>query len=305
MPAWLVFVLLWTATAVVGAVDSERVDIRENVAFLAADRSEKLDVYLPPGWTSEDRRPAVVWIHGGGWVGGSKASRRETSVCSALARAGYVCVSVDYRLDGAWPQNLQDCRNGVRFLRAHADEFGIDPDRIAVAGGSAGGHLALMVAYTASEENTDSDSVYPGVSSAVSCVVDLYGITDLRNRRKIGADGVITHERRLGGPARVFGTSDIDSDSFGVVSPVEHVTANSPPTLILHGRADSTVDYGQSTGLAAVLERHGVPHQLVLIDGVGHTFDLHSWKGKPLPVDAESCVLKFLRRHLGEPRAAP
>lgn len=297
-------VLLPSTVLNAAAPDEAGVEVRKDVVFLSADREEKLDVYLPPGWSPDDRRPALVWIHGGGWFGGSKENRREVNVCRALARAGYVSVSVDYRLgDGAWPQNLRDCRDGVRFLRARAREWGVDPARIAVAGGSAGGHLALMVAYTAGAADAGSGSGYPGVSSAVTCVIDLYGITDLRKRRVTNPDGTLTDERRPGGPAQVFGTTDLDSDRLRAASPVAHVTAESPPTLILHGRADTTVDYGQAMLLAAALERHGVPHQLVLIDGVGHTFDLHSWKGQPIPVDVEGVVLRFLHRYLGRPDA--
>src|SRR5690606_21395902 len=108
------------------------VTVRSDVPFLADDREEKLDVYLPPAWTPGDRRPAVVWIHGGGWLGGDKAARREVAVCREFATMGFVAVSVNYQLGaGAWPGNLGDCRDAVRYLRTTANVWGVDPERIA------------------------------------------------------------------------------------------------------------------------------------------------------------------------------
>jgi acetyl esterase/lipase len=126
------------------------VTIERDVAYLTPDRKEKLDLYLPANRDRAMRSPAIVIIHGGGWVGGDKASEREFSTGTTLAAAGYVCAAINYKLDGdgRWPTNLFDCKNAVRFLRARADQYQIDGDLIGVIGGSAGGHLALMVAYT-------------------------------------------------------------------------------------------------------------------------------------------------------------
>lgn len=297
---FLIFVVGLIAAACARADDG--VTVKEEVAFLGADREEKLDAYLPPGWAPTDRRPAVVWIHGGGWLGGDKAGRREVSVCTDLANTGFVVVSVNYRLGrGAWPVNLEDCRNAVRFLRAHAEAWGVDPERIAVAGGSAGGHLALMVAYTADTRIDLDVGPYPGESASVRCVVNLYGITDLRERRQTHPDGTPTTKRPLGGPAEVFGTDDAHADVWTLASPVEHVSPQSPPTLIVHGRADTTVDRDQAVLLARALERHRVPHQVLMLDDVGHTFDLRSWHGAPLPEDVASTVINFFLFHLGLP----
>src|SRR5690606_13451887 len=112
---------------------------------------------------------------------------------------------------------------------------------------------------------------------------NLYGITDLRERRQTHPDGTPTTKRPLGGPAEVFGTDDAHADVWTLASPVEHVSPQSPPTLIVHGRADTTVDRDQAVLLARALERHRVPHQVLMLDDVGHTFDLRSWHGAPLP----------------------
>jgi len=276
------------------------IEVRKDVDYLEAGRAEKLDLYLPPASDSLSRRAAVVWIHGGGWTGGTKDARREVQVCSTLAEAGYICVSVAYKLGrGAWPQNLYDCKNAVRYLRVHADELGIDPDRIAVGGGSAGGHLALMVAFTAGQPALEPMAPYPGISSAVRCVFDLYGITNLLTRQETKPDGSPAGGRKEGGAPNVFAVGHRERDEiFRRASPVTYVTPDSPPVLILHGRADTTVDYEQSTELARSLKKKSVPHELVLLEGVGHTFDLQTWNRKPLPRDLRPVVLGFLRQHL-------
>ena len=270
----------------------------KDVAYLAPGREEKLDLYLP-AVAAGTRAPAVVWIHGGGWTSGDKASSREQNVGRNLASAGYVVASVNYRMGaGAWPQNLLDCKNAVRFLRAHATDYGVDPARIAVAGGSAGGHLALMVGLTAGKE-WESDSAYPGVSGAVAAIIDFYGITDLLTRRKTDEHGQPSGGFNDGDAPRVFGGSRPgDVSAWRLGSPVNHVTADSPPILIVHGDRDSTVDIGQSRELAEILAERKVPHSLVVVKDAGHTFDLETWKGKPLSLDLRAVVLGFLNERL-------
>jgi len=277
----------------------EGVLIHENVAYLPPDRAEKLDLYLPADRPGDVRSPAVIIIHGGGWTGGDKAAAREFNVGTNLAKAGYVCASVNYRLDnpGRWPGNLHDCKNAVRFLRKHAERYQIDPDRIGVIGGSAGGHLALMVGYTNRVEALEPTEPYPGIPDHVSAVVNLYGGTNLLTRRKTDADGT-----PFGPTLRSSAIMDADPDAapeaWRLASPVYHVSPKSPPTLILHGTADTTVDRGQATELAAKLAEHGVEHQLVLLEGIGHTFDLETWRRKPLPVDVRGLVIRFFDKHL-------
>lgn len=283
---------------------AEKVRVLSDVEFLEPGRVEKLDVYLPASAgasaaTAGQRAPALVWIHGGGWTGGTKTEQRAKEICTTLAEAGYVAVSIDYKLgDGAWPQNLYDCKNAVRFLRANADRYGVDPQRIAVAGGSAGGHLALMVAFTAGQAALEPKAPYAGFTSEVDCVINLYGITNILTRQKTAPDGKPTGERAPGSASRVFGTTDETAAVLRIGSPVTHVKPGSPPVLILHGRADTTVDYLQAEELARVLEREKVPHELILLDGVGHTFAFQTWGKKKLGRDLRPTVLAFLAKHL-------
>ena len=277
----------------------EGVTLIADVAYLAQGREEKMDIYLPRERAAGQRSPAVVMIHGGGWAAGDKAALREYGTGAILARAGYVAVSINYQMAPGkrWPANLHDCKNAVRFLRVNAAKYGLDPEHIGVMGGSAGGHLALMVAYTTGAPGLEPAAPYPGVSSRVSCVIDLYGITNLLTRQKTDAKGNPTG-RRTDTTALFLPTRQQDPALWRLASPVSYVRKDSPPTLILHGLADATVDYEQAKELAVKLEEHGVEHRLVLLENVGHTFYLTAWKNRPLPLDVEAIVLEFLARHL-------
>jgi acetyl esterase/lipase len=273
--------------------------IQQDVRYLEPGRLEKLDLYLPADRGRDVRSPAVVMIHGGGWSGGDKANGREFNLGVTLARAGYVCASVNYQLEGPkrWPTDLFDCKNAVRFLRKQADRYGVDLEHIGIIGGSAGGHLALMVAYTSDVPQLEPSTPYPGLSDRVSAVVNMYGITNLITRRSTDAEGNPV------GPIRskaaiVEGSPDDNTAAWRLVSPVYHVSEASPPTLILHGTRDTTVDRDQASELAAKLAEHGVEHQLVLVPGVGHSFDLETWRHKPLPTDLRPMVISFFNKHL-------
>jgi acetyl esterase/lipase len=220
-------------------------------------------------------------------------------ICTSLAEAGYVAVSIDYRLgDGAWPQNLLDCKNAVRYLLSKATDLRIDPARIAVGGGSAGGHLALMVAYTTGQPDLEPTQPYPDFSSSVRCVINMYGITNILTRVKTDPQGRPTTDPNPGSSLRVFDVPTFTDPLLKKGSPVTHITPASPPTLIFHGRADATVDYLQAEELARILKQNKVPHQLHLLDNIGHTFAFQTWGKKKLPQDLRPLVFTFFDQHL-------
>jgi acetyl esterase/lipase len=230
-----------------------------DLAFLGPDRKEKLDLYLPTGPDRSDR-PAVVFIHGGGFTGGDKAEYRSASVSADLARAGYVVVSCNYVLgpktkEGVWPQNIADCREAVRWVRGHAKELGVNPDRIAVAGGSAGGYLALMVGLSDDKTGPGGDPKAT-VSAKVAAVIDLYGVVNFSKHGKGDVPGASAAEQAAYLPENQCDRVD-------------------PPVLILHGTADTTVDIRQSRDMAAALAKAKVAHELIVVEGAPHTFDLH------------------------------
>jgi acetyl esterase/lipase len=245
----------------------EGVRVFAGIVYREADGHRlRLDVYVPDAPQVPGGSPAVVAIHGGGWRGGSRTDYGRS--LTPLVRAGLVVVAVDYRLSrpGApsWPENLDDVREAVRWVRQHADDYGIDPDRIAAMGASAGAHLALLLG-SASDIDIPRG---PGDPSRVGAVIDFFGPTDLKalHDTQLGAKTAI--ELLLGGsPSKLPRRSDS-------ASPLRYVAPGNPPVLIVHGSDDLLVPIGQSRALADALERADVPHRLVVVEGARHGFGI-------------------------------
>ena len=258
------------------------VRIERAVDFLAAGRTQKADLYFPTATTAGQLRPAVVIIHGGGWSGGKRDAGRELNIGTNLALHGYVGMSIDYALAtktrATWPQNLYDCKTAVRWLRKNAEHLQIDPDRIGVIGGSAGGHLAAMVTLTTPADGLDPKEPYGEYSCRVSCGVDLYGIADLPTYHAASMLGKTLAEA---------------PELYRLASPVTYVRSNSPPLLIIHGTADTTVNVKQSELFADVLKKAGAPYELIIIPGAQHSFDL-----QPKQRDLRPVVLGFFDKNL-------
>ena len=270
-----------------------------DVPFLGAARREKLDLYFPAGSFRPDRS-AVVFIHGGGFTGGDKAEYRSASVSADLCRAGYVVVSCNYVLgpkdkEGVWPRNIADCRDAVRWVRIHAKELGVDPERVAVAGGSAGGYLALMVGLSDDKTGPGGDPAAK-VSAKVSAVIDMYGVVNFSKHGKGDVAGVTAAEQKA-------------------YLPESQCDAGDPDVLILHGTADTTVDIAQSDDMAKALRAAQVPYEYIVVEGAPHTFDLHpkgkGWKktgivagteisGSSDQADLSEATVAFLARTIGK-----
>jgi acetyl esterase/lipase len=270
-----------------------------DIPFLGAGRKEKLDLYFPSG-DFRSNRPAVVFIHGGGFTGGDKAEYRSASVSADLCRAGYVVVSCNYVLgpkskEGVWPQNIADCRDAVRWVRAHAKELGVNPDKIAVAGGSAGGYLALMVGLSDDKTGPGGDPAAKH-SAKVSAVIDMYGVVNFSKHGKGDVVGVTAAEQQAYLPEFQCDVQD-------------------PAVLILHGTGDTTVDIAQSDTMAKALRSAKTPYEYIVVDGAPHTFDLHpkgnGWKRSGVFAGAEvssasdrpdltDATLDFLARTIGK-----
>jgi acetyl esterase/lipase len=273
--------------------------IERDIPFLGPGRAEKLDVYLPPE-TFARPVPAVLLIHGGGWRIGDKAGPRERNIGQTLAAHGYAVFSINYLLNQgkkdpdtgklrltrvAWPQNFHDCKSGLRFIRAEATRFGVAPDRIAVMGGSAGGHLAMLVGATAWRGEINRHGLYPEQSNDVACILDFYGDFDIRGRRVSPFAGA--------SPEETAGNEE-------AASPVVYFDARTPPMFITHGTADTIVPVERSRALARHLEKAGLDYWYVEIAGAPHSFDL-----QPEQMDLRPVVLAFLAKHLGVPDKLP
>lgn len=256
----------------------DNVVIQRDVSYLPADRKEKADLYMPAKILPGTRMPAVVIIHGGGFNDGNKAKwddgkkeyttrGREYNFGINLAQHGYLGMSIDYKLrkkpgQVTWPQCLHDAKTAVRWLRANAERLHVDPDRIGAMGGSAGGNLATMLALTRPQDGLEPEEPYGEYPSTVRCAVDLYGAVDLINY----------HDVKMFARTRAE-----DPGIYHKASPLSYVRKDEPPVLILHGTMDKVVNVSQSETLSAAMDKAGAPHELVIIPGAPHTFDLQSF----------------------------
>jgi acetyl esterase/lipase len=248
-----------TPAAVAGGIR----EVRDVPYVTAGHERQRLDIFLPPKSTT--LRPVVVWIHGGAWQSGSKAN------CPAkpLVGKGYVVVSLGYRLSQSaiFPAQIEDCKAAIRWLRAHAGEYGIDPNHIGVWGASAGGQLAALLGTTG--ENHDFDvGENLNQSSAVQCVIDWFGPTDFLHYgavdRKLEEDPNGVYAKFIGG---------IPSEKPEQVkrsSPITYVQPGVAPFLIMQGDQDTVVPAQQSEVLHAALRKAGVESTLKIFPGAGH-----------------------------------
>lgn len=238
----------------------------KDIEFANMDgHSLTLDLYLPE--KKDTKPPLVVYIHGGGWRGGSK----EKCEIKWLAEHGFAVASISYRLTdkAIFPAQIHDCKGAVRWLRAHAEKYGFRKDRVAVTGSSAGGHLAALLGTTGGVEKLEG-TVGGNIdqSSRADSIIDFYGATDFIQRiknqpHKTIKEGSIVN-LLLGGPAdQKLELAKLASASF-------HVTPDDPPLLIFHGANDNKVLPGQSERIRDEYEAAGLPVTLHILEKAGH-----------------------------------
>ena len=265
-------------------------------AAIPGIRPLELDLVLPGRISGSV--PLVVFLHGGGWRMGSRHSVGPAYAPSGpfarLARAGIGVASIDYRLSGEalWPAQLHDAKAAVRWLRSRADELGIDKDRIAAWGESAGGHLAQLLGLTGDDPALEGDVGITATSSAVSAVAAWYAPSDLAAvATDTGADPAdpdTRESRLLGAPAPSV------PELAAQASPISHVSPGAPPFLLLHGVADRFVPCVQSERMQAALRSAGADVELELYEGADHM-----WLGSAdAAADALDRTIDFLRRQL-------
>ena len=244
---------------------SPDVELLRDVQYGTAQGLElRMDVARPRARGEGERLPAIVYFHGGAWQSGSKEDG-VPAICY-YAQHGFVAASVDYRLSGVarFPAQIEDCKCAVRFLRANAAEYGIDPERIGAMGASSGGHLAALLGLTGAEQFADKGG-WEGVSSDVSAVCDLFGPSDFpRMPRKSLPDAISATAQFLGG------SIDEVPEVYVKASPLTHVHAGAPPFLIIHGELDPVVPLSQSELLRDALRKAGVEVEFHAVKGAGH-----------------------------------
>lgn len=242
-----------------------------DIAYAGDSPRQKLDLLLPKEPAAKAPLPVIVYIHGGAWRGGNK-HEGISFLTHSVAGGNYAGVTIGYRFSGEaiWPAQIHDCKAAIRWIRTHAKQYHLDPERIGVIGSSAGGHLAAMLGTSEHVERLDGKVGGDAKqNSSVACVVDLYGPTELLALSEFPSD--IEHDapdspesRLVGGPLQQR------KDVARSASPITYVSVDDPPFLLIHGTEDPLVPYDQSERFLAALEEEGVEAMLLQVQGGGH-----------------------------------
>lgn len=255
-----------------------------------------LDI-LRPDPVPDAPMPAVIYIHGGGWQSGNRKPPANgiPHRNAVLAPYGFFTVSISYRLSNVakWPAALHDCKAAVRWLRVHADEYGVDARRIGAWGHSAGGHLAALLGLTWDVPELEGNSDTPGVSTRVQAVAPLAGAYDLSQFRR--PDGPTA--RFLGAPAPTVPAR------ARAASPLAYARPDAPPFLIVHGEKDEIVPFAQAVTFTDAMRAAGADVTLLPIPGANHLFGTNAFDQK-FRDDVNGAALAFFKMHLS-PRPPP
>lgn len=285
-------VVLAVALAVSPAVPSQKTpEVPVGVAFengieYSNSDGQHLQLNMARPRSGKGPFPAIICIHGGGFRAGSRESYNDKLV--GLARAGYIAVTVTYRLAPRhpFPAAVFDVKAAVRWLRANATKYYVDPERIGVTGDSAGGHLAQFLGVTGGVPEFEGHGGNPGQSSRVSCVVNVYGPSDFTKSYGKSVDAAEVLPLFLGGDLKTARHRHV------LASPLYWVTPAAAPTLCIHGTNDKYVAHEQAVWLVDRLRAADVEAELLTLPGAGHGF-----KGADA-ARAEEALLAFFDRHL-------
>ena len=264
----------------------EGVKVYRDIAYVAdGHERQKLDLYIPD---EGENLPLIIWIHGGAWRGGDKKNyiRRE------YLKAGYAGASINYRLSqhAIFPAQIEDVKAAVRWLRANAETYRLDPDRFAAWGSSAGGHLVAMLGTTG-DVNEFEVGENLEVSSRVQAVVDYFGPTDFLQMDAQSLPDGLVHDAPDSPESQLVG-GPIQEHKVRVAkaNPITYVSEDDSPFLIIHGDRDKLVPYQQSVLLKDALEKAGVPVTFYKVEGGGH-----GWFRDP---KVPELTKAFLEKHL-------
>lgn len=253
----------------------------------------KLDLARPEG---EGPFPAIVFIHGGGWYQGNRIG--YLGQIQEAAKRGYVAATISYRLmkfdktkkgtttaNPIFPAQIHDVKAAIRWVRANAKKYHVDPDRIGVTGGSAGGHLSLLIGLTDDDDKLEGEGGHPRQSSRVQAVVNVFGPTEMASGHNTSSVAWIF---------RLFmgGTPDETPDTYKAASPVTYVSKDDPPVLTLQGDKDTLVPVAQATLLDKKMKAVGASHTLMILKGQGHGF------GGPARQKSQKAMWEFFEKHL-------
>ncbi len=259
--------------------ETESITLIKNIPYCESIRGENpaLDAWLPvkPGKIL----PACLLLHGGGWTTGDKGDERERNMAKKLCKMGYAAFSANYhmalyeegpyrgrRLQSAWPKCIEDCMEAVSFIRRNANQFSIDPEKIAVIGSSAGGHLALWLA-------TEK-------SCGISCAIALYPVPDIL---------------KWGGELLMPAPFEESREEWRKASPAQRLERRPSPILLIHGDRDETVDFRLSVDFYNKLLEKEYEAEMIIVEGGRHSFDFSTLSEKQFQSTA-----RFLETHFGK-----
>jgi acetyl esterase/lipase len=259
------------------------------------------DVFMPTG---EANGAGVLNMVSGGWVSRWRAPEEARQGYQALLDQGFTVFSIRHGSSPRFnvPEAYADVNRAVRFVRLHAEHFGVDPERLGVYGGSAGGHLSLMLGLASDEGDPDATDEVLRMSSRVAAVVAYYPPVDLRQRAMPSQDFPATlPDRGLffargivpDAAAERFVALEFEDDLGASVSPILHVSSDDPPTLLVHGDADALVDLNNSELIHEAFTRAGVETDMVVIEGAGHGFRTEEDRTK-----ASDALVGWFEQHL-------
>lgn len=285
----LFLALLLTSCNAKSTFDSSKLGSAElDVTYCTMnDLPQKMDIYYP---SSGGPWPVLMYVHGGGWYQGDKA---EGKGWRGMNEQGFLVVSVNYRLGDhqtKFPAMIEDVKCAVRYLRAHASDYNIDPDHIGAIGASAGGHLVALLRTTDQSAGWDIGE-YLDQSSRVQAIISMAGIADFTSNIPSGLNGSIYY---------AFGKlAGKDSPENVAVSPVTYITSDDPPFLILHGDRDGVVPLEQAKILNQKLTKANVSNKFIIVEGGNHGLQ-SSTGGETNPSAAEinQMIVEFLEENL-------
>jgi acetyl esterase/lipase len=271
---WISLCVIWLLMLAPTAVKAQEAKPAYEVEFLrdveygtGGDEKLMMNVAVPKECPAP--RPCVVLIHGGGWMGGKRQD--FDGLAREVAAHGYTTATVSYRLapKHPFPAQVEDVRCSVRYLRAHAEKYGIDPKRIGAAGASAGGHLAMMLGVLDDDDPLQGTGGWADQSSRVQCVVSYFGPTQLIGTFPEASTEIL---RKF-----IGGTPAEKEAEYKAASPITYVTRDDPPMLLFQGTKDVLVPHDQATQFADALSEAGVPGRIEILVGANH-----GWGGAEL-----------------------
>jgi acetyl esterase/lipase len=277
------------------------ITLYEDIVFAAPDGHElKLDIAVPKYLTGP--APAIVDIQGGAW----RVINKSPKDALFYAKYGFVGVSITHRTSdiAIFPAAIHDCKTAIRWLRAHAKKYSINPNKIGVSGYSSGGHLAALLGTSAGDHFLEGDGGYEEYSSAVQAVVDHFGPTDFLRMNETDLPDRMDHFAAespeslfLGGPVGE------KAELARLANPINYIDPSDPPTLIGHGEMDGMVVIGQSELLYEALKKAGVPSEFIRMKNADHMYRPYRWDAEVSPsvTEMDQRTVDWFERWLGKP----